>query len=122
MGMKTKQHIPKVVLNQISASTYGTIGKSDDESKYVMNKANTNSEIIKPRVVRHDIEVEFNANAVPRQSQNAVNKISANTFQQIGKTLDTEKYVMKPKLWSSVVGKSLKPSSDFNRNQIRTNE
>merc|ERR1719154_135849 len=40
------------------------------------------------------------------------------TFQQIGKTSDNEKYVMKPKSWSSIVGKGLK-SSDHNSNAIR---
>merc|ERR1711892_1060154 len=125
----------KVVVNQISASTYGRIGKSDDESKYVMSKINANlEEKHRPSVVRHELEVEFvepefhfssdddrfevefSANAAPRPGKNVVNKISAMTFQQIGKTSDNEKYVMKPKSWSSVVGKGLKTLPDQNRN------
>merc|ERR1712106_952252 len=125
----------KVVVNQISASTYGRIGKSDDESKYVMSKINANlEEKHRPPVVRHELEVEFvepefhfssnddgfevefSANAAPRPGKNVVNKISAMTFQQIGKTSDNEKYVMKPKSWSSVVGKGLKTLPDQNRN------
>jgi len=125
----------KVVVNQISASTFGRIGKSDDESKYVMSKINANlEEKHRPSVVRHELEVEFvepefhfssdddgfevefSANAAPRPGKNVVNKISAMTFQQIGKTSDNEKYVMKPKSWSSVVGKGLKTLPDQNRN------
>jgi len=123
----------KAVVNQISASTYGRIGKSDDESKYVMSKINAEMEGKKDKspVVRHelevefkepdfyfssddDFEVEFSASAAPRPGKNVVNKISAMTFQQIGKTSDNEKYVMKPKSWSSVVGKGLKSAPDKN--------
>merc|ERR1719228_505820 len=51
----------KAVVNQISASTYGRIGKSDDESKYVMSKINADLEEKKDGspVVRHELEVEF---------------------------------------------------------------
>jgi len=131
----------KAVVNQISASTYGRIGKSDDESKYVMSKINADMEDNRNRspVVRHelevefkepdfhfssddDFEVEFSASAGPRPGKNVVNKISAMTFQQIGKTSDNEKYVMKPKSWSSVVGKGLKSApdqkSDTSRNDV----
>merc|ERR1711892_656892 len=131
--LMNKNH-DKVVVNQISASTFGRIGKSDDESKYVMSKVNADhEEKNKSSVVRHelevefrepdfhfssddDFEVEFSANAAPRPGKNVVNKISAMTFQQIGKTSDNEKYVMKPKSWSSVVGKGLKTLPDQNRN------
>jgi len=133
--LMNKNH-DKVVVNQISASTFGRIGKSDDESKYVMSKVNADhEEKNKSSVVRHelevefrepdfhfssddDFEVEFSANAAPRPGKNVVNKISAMTFQQIGKTSDNEKYVMKPKSWSSVVGKGLK-SSDHNSNALK---
>merc|ERR1711892_533500 len=114
--LMNKNH-DKVVVNQISASTFGRIGKSDDESKYVMSKVNADhEEKNKSSVVRHEFEVEFSANAAPRPGKNVVNKISAMTFQQIGKTSDNEKYVMKPKSWSSVVGKGLKTLPDQNRN------
>eukprot|EP00092_Neocalanus_flemingeri_P022511 GFUD01024412.1.p1 GENE.GFUD01024412.1~~GFUD01024412.1.p1 ORF type:complete len:1026 (+),score=376.63 GFUD01024412.1:135-3212(+) len=134
--MKKNNH-EKVVVNQISASTFGRIGKSDDESKYVMSKVNADlEEKNKTSVVRHelevefrepdfhfssddDFEVEFSANAAPRPGKNVVNKISAMTFQQIGKTSDNEKYVMKPKSWSSVVGKGLK-SADHNSNSLKS--
>merc|ERR1719318_2316896 len=95
--LMSKNKNQKVVVNQISASTFGGIGKSDDDSK-----------------------VEFSANAAPRAGKNVVNKISSMTFQQIGKTSDNEKYVMKPKSWSSVVGKGLKTNlPDQNRNSLK---
>merc|ERR1712212_133960 len=87
----------KAVVNQISASTYGRIGKSDDESKYVMSKINADMEGKKDKspVVRHELEVEFKepdfyfssdddfevefsaSAAAPRPGKNVVNKISA---------------------------------------------
>merc|ERR1712142_857872 len=66
-----------------------------------------------------DFEVEFSASAAQRPGKNVVNKISAMTFQQIGKTSDNEKYVMKPKSWSSVVGRGLKTAPD--RNSVSSN-
>jgi len=123
--------------NQISATTYGRIGKSDDESKYVMSSkinADLEAKVRPPVVVRHELEVEFKepdfyfssdddfevefsaSAAAPRPGKNVVNKISAMTFQQIGKTSDNEKYVMKPKSWSSIVGKGLKTVKDPNSN------
>merc|ERR1712042_66596 len=39
--LMNKNKKQKAVVNQISASTYGRIGKSDDESKYVMSNNNT---------------------------------------------------------------------------------
>jgi len=135
--LMSKNKNQKVVVNQISASTFGRIGKSDDESKYVMSRVDAElAKKHKTSGVRHelevefrepefnfssddDFEVEFNANAAPRAGKNVVNKISAMTFQQIGKTSDNEKYVMKPKSWSSIVGKGLKPS-DHNSNAVRS--
>jgi len=116
--------LSQVVLNQISASTYGKIGKSADESKYVMGGRGqevegkptwTNELEVEFReeemgeVIRgkrtEDFEVEFSSAAPgPRSRMSTVNKISANTFQQIGKSR-TEGYVMQPaKSWSAVVG------------------
>jgi len=135
--LMNKNKHEKAVVNQISASTYGSIGKSDDESKYVMSKVSTNiTDEKKSAVVRHelevefrepdfyfssddDFEVEFNASAAPRPGKNVVNKISAMTFQQIGKTSDNDKYVMKPRSWSSVVGKGLK-APDHNSNLVKS--
>jgi len=134
--LMSKNKNQKVVVNQISASTFGGIGKSDDESKYVMSRMNADLEA-KRRISRNelevefrepefhfssddDFEVEFSANAAPRAGKNVVNKISSMTFQQIGKTSDNEKYVMKPKSWSSVVGKGLKTNlPDQNRNSLK---
>jgi len=136
--LMNKNKKQKAVVNQISASTYGRIGKSDDESKYVMS--NNNTHVVDKKdgsnVVRHelevefkepdfhfssddDFEVEFSASAAQRPGKNVVNKISAMTFQQIGKTSDNEKYVMKPKSWSSVVGRGLKTAPD--RNSVSSN-
>eukprot|EP00090_Calanus_glacialis_P015003 TRINITY_DN23891_c0_g1_i1.p1 TRINITY_DN23891_c0_g1~~TRINITY_DN23891_c0_g1_i1.p1 ORF type:complete len:1004 (-),score=355.52 TRINITY_DN23891_c0_g1_i1:281-3292(-) len=136
--LMSKNKNQKVVVNQISATTFGGIGKSDDESKYVMSRMNADlEEKRRISVIRNelevefrepefhfssddDFEVEFSANAAPRAGKNVVNKISAMTFQQIGKTSDNEKYVMKPKSWSSVVGKGLKTNlPDQNRNSLK---
>merc|ERR1712059_31346 len=125
-----KKKTQRRVVNQISASTFNNIGRSDDESKYVSSRAEEPSEKEAKRktsIVRHelevefkedrqlssddDFEVEFNADAAMRSSKNVVNKISAMGFQQIGNTSETESYVMKPKSWSSIVGKGLKANN-----------
>ena len=122
-----------MVLNQISASTYGQIGKSADVSKYVMGgRGRDELEEGKPTWI-NELEVEFREEEereeevrrgkevrtlrsnFPRQlldqglglivpelyllicrsRMSTVNKISANTFQQIGNSR-TEGYVMQP--------------------------
>ena len=124
-----------MVLNQISASTYGKIGKSADVSKYVMGGRGQEEEGINQARVSElevefreeeeeenmnrrekameDFEVEF-CSAAPgprlkddkfceksitcfllRPRMSTVNKISANTFQQIGNSRN-EGYVMQP--------------------------
>jgi len=133
----------KAVLNQISASTYNKIGRSDDRSKYVMSGREEEGEQAErarsikrnmktiPSAIRSDVEVEFRASdseneaddfqvefsssaAIRRPKEAAVNKISALTFQQIGRTTsDHETYVMKPsRSWSAVVGKRTVTSSN----------
>merc|ERR1712080_619344 len=70
-----------------------------------------------------DFEVEFSSSApTSRTSKNIVNKISAMTFTQIGKTSEqSEKYVMKPiKSWSSVVGRGLRSSERENLKSVVT--
>ena len=125
-----------MVLNQISASTYGKIGKSADVSKYVMGGRGQEEEGITKQARVSELEVEFreeeeeeNMNRrekamedfevefcsaapgprlkddkfcenlitcfLPRPRMSTVNKISANTFQQIGNSRN-EGYVMQP--------------------------
>merc|ERR1712059_171341 len=84
-----KKKTQRRVVNQISASTFNNIGRSDDESKYVSSRAEEPSEKEAKRktsIVRHELEVEFKEDAAMRSSKNVVNKISAMTFQQIGNT------------------------------------
>ena len=115
----------KPVLNKISAFTYGQIGRSDDESKYVSSSRPQEDSKTKtiPSALRRDVlvefkesddeeedfQVEFSSSAVVKKvNKNTVNKISAGTFQQIGKTADQARYVMQPpKSWSSIVGKNM---------------
>ena len=125
-----------MVLNQISASTYGKIGKSADVSKYVMGGRDQEEVGITKQARVSELEVEFreeeeeeNMNRrekamedfevefcsaapgprlkddkfckksitcfLPRPRMSTVNKISANTFQQIGNSRN-EGYVMQP--------------------------
>ena len=115
--------------NQISAFTYNKIGRSDDNTKYVMSKLQIDENLGRktiPTAMRSDIEVEFrdsdadtddddfmvefSASAkVNNVKKIPVNKISALTFQQIGKTSsDHETYVMNTtRSWSAVVGKKI---------------
>ena len=113
------------VVNKISASTYSQIGRSDDESKYVMSGAGSGVATSAAAPPTHelevefkepelhlssssdDFEVEFSPAAARPAGKNVVNKISALTFQQIGRTSESESYVMKPKSWSAVVGQGV---------------
>ena len=144
----------RVVLNQISATTYNKIGRSDDRSKYVMSgredegEAESVSSVKRkmktiPSAVRSDIEVEFRASgedsdnetddfqvefsssaAIRRPKEAGVNKISALTFQQIGRTSsDHETYVMKPsRSWSAVVGRRTVTSSNHSNSREQNTE
>ena len=70
-----------------------------------------------------DLEVEFSAAATVRNDKkHTVNKISALTFQQIGKTeSDNESYVMQSaKSWSSVVGKNKKNEKNGSRVNVNS--
>ena len=122
-----------MVLNQISASMYGKIGKSADVSKYVMGgqgqeevegkrawinelevefrEEEEREEEVRRGKKSEDFEVEFSSAApvqrfgfnnswimyllICRSRMSTVNKISANTFQQIGNSR-IEGYVMQP--------------------------
>ena len=91
----------KPVLNKISAFTYNQIGKSDDESKYVSSTRPMEDSKTRtiPSAVRREVLVEFRESSGSEEDfevqfcssddetdGNTVNKISAGTFHQIGRT------------------------------------
>ena len=99
---KTKKSVEtKPVLNKISAFTYNQIGKSDDESKYVSSTRPMEDSKTRtiPSAVRREVLVEFRESSGSEEDfevqfcssddetdGNTVNKISAGTFHQIGRT------------------------------------